>query len=210
MKNYCPLCSSIGSIFYQSNKQLYYQCNNCYGIFVDKQFRLDREAEIEHYRTHNNDVNDKNYQKFVFPIFSAIKRDFTQNDKGLDFGAGTGPVISKLLRDNNFIIVQYDPFFHNYPNLLNTKYNYIACCEVIEHFHNPQKEFALLKKLLQQNGNLYCMTDIYDASINFEKWYYKNDPTHVFIYQKETFLWIKEAFGFTDITTEGRLLTFTN
>ena len=207
---HCPLCDSSGDIFYQYNKLLYYQCNNCYGIFVDESIKPDREAEKIRYQEHNNDVNDKRYQKFVSNITSAIMRDFTKNDKGLDFGAGTGPVISKVLKDNDFSIVQYDPFFHNYPNLLDEKYDYIACCEVIEHFYNPPKEFRLLKKMLQKDGKLYCMTDLYDKSINFHKWYYKNDSTHVFIYHKNTIHWIKEKFGFSNVTIEGRLITFFN
>jgi hypothetical protein len=208
MINCCPLCNSSSDIFYQNNKQLYYKCNNCFGIYVDKNTRPGWEDEKSRYEEHNNDVNDKKYQNFVSNITSAVMKDFTQNDKGLDFGAGTGPVISKILKDNNFSIAQYDPFFHNDPNLLKEKYNYIACCEVIEHFHNPKKEFNLLRKMLQQNGKLYCMTDIYDESINFHKWYYKNDVTHVFIYHKKTILWIKEALGFLDVTIEGRLITW--
>lgn len=210
MTNNCPLCNSPGDILYQNNKQLFYQCKNCYGIYIDENTRPDWEAEKARYILHNNDVNDKKYQNFVSNITSAIMKDFTQKDKGLDFGAGTGPVISKVLNDNGFCIVQYDPFFHNYPELLNEKYDYIACCEVIEHFYNPQKEFSLLKKLLRQNGKLYCMTDIYDESIDFHKWYYKNDPTHVFIYHKNTIQWIKKEFGFLNVTIEGRLISYFN
>ena len=210
MTNHCPLCSNISAVFYRNNKQLYYQCNNCFGIFLDKTLRLDREAEMSRYKEHNNDIEDEKYQKFVSPISSAIIRDFTRNNKGLDFGAGTGPVISKVLKNKNFLIKQYDPFFHNYPNLLNEKYDYIACCEVIEHFHNPQKGFSLLKKLLLQNSKLYCMTDIYNERINFHNWYYKNDPTHVFIYHNKTVHWIKEEFGFINVTIEGRLITYFN
>ncbi|MBU8893366.1 MAG: class I SAM-dependent methyltransferase [Bacteroidales bacterium] len=210
MINYCPLCNSPGAVFYNNNKQFYYQCNNCYGIYVDENTRPDREAEKSRYEEHNNDINDKKYQNFVSNITSAIMRDFTQNDKGLDFGAGTGPVISKILKDNNFTIMQYDPFFHNNPDLLKDKYDYIVCCEVIEHFYNPKKEFSLLRKMLEKNGKLYCMTDIYNESIDFHKWYYKNDITHVFIYHEKTIHWIKEEFGFLDVIIEGRLITWFN
>lgn len=210
MTNYCPLCNKTAVIFYQNHTQLYYQCNNCYGIFVDKKQRLDKKAEMLCYQEHNNDIEDKKYQEFVSPITSAIMRDFTQNNKGLDFGAGTGPVISKVLSDNDFQVVQFDPFFHNYPDLLNAKYDYIACCEVMEHFHNPGKEFSLLRKLLHQNGKLYCMTEIYNENINFHKWYYKNDPTHIFIYHRKTIHWIKEEFGFLNVCIEDRLISYFN
>ena len=166
------------------------------------------EEEIERYQYHNNDVNDLGYQKFVSPIVNAVKQYFNSNHIGLDFGAGTGPVLSKMLQVAGYQIKQYDPFFHKYPELLNEKYDYIASCEVVEHFHYPDKEFELLKKLLLPNGMLFCMTDIYNPTIDFANWYYKNDPTHVFIYQKETFEWIKTTFNFSDLTIDKRLVSF--
>jgi hypothetical protein len=206
----CPLCRNTGEEFYQYKKQLYYRCANCYGIFVAEHLRPSISAEKQRYETHNNDVNDLNYQQFVSPITSAILNTHKQKDIGLDFGAGTGPVISKVLADNNYQILQYDPLFHPYPKLLDGKYDYIACCEVIEHFYNPHKEFKLLKDLLNKKGVLYCMTDIYNDNIDFHKWYYKNDPTHVFIYQQQTFDWLQGEFSFTKVTLDHRLITFYN
>ena len=81
---------------------------------------------------------------------------------------------------------------------------------MIEHFYTPIKEFALLKNLLLKGGILYCMTDIYNQDIDFSSWYYKNDPTHVFIYQKNTINWIKNEFDFCDVKIIGRLITFFN
>jgi len=210
MINNCPLCNSSSTVFYQHKNQLYHQCSNCNGIFVDKKLRPDSETEILRYREHNNNINDYGYQSFVSPITSTILRDFTKDHKGLDFGAGTGPVISMILKDNSFNIKLYDPFFHNYPNLLKDKYDYIAACEVIEHFHNPKKEFSLLRNLLRQDGKLYCMTNVYNENIDFNTWDYKNDFTHVFIYHKNTILYIKEEFGFSDVTIKDRLITYSN
>ena len=76
--------------------------------------------------------------------------DFTSKHTGLDFGAGTGPVISKVLKDNEYKIKQFDPFFHNYPELLKEKYDYIVCCEVMEHFYDPAKEFAGIDEQLNK------------------------------------------------------------
>lgn len=206
--NNCPLCDNSGVLYHKTKRRLYYRCNTCYGIFINEALRPNPETEKARYEEHNNDIEDKKYQKFVSPITTAIMRDFSQSDTGLDFGAGTGPVISKILDDNNFQIKQYDPFFHHFPDLLKSKYDYIACCEVIEHFHSPHKEFALLKKLLKPDGKLYCMTDIYDENTVLQNWYYLNDPTHVFIYHSNTLRWIKEEFNFSDLLIEERLITF--
>jgi SAM-dependent methyltransferase len=210
IKNHCPLCNSGSTVIYKFKKILHHQCNNCFGIFVDKKQIPDREIEILRYKKHNNDIEDYGYREFVSPITSAIMIDFTTNHKGLDFGAGTGPIISKILKDNDFQIKQYDPFFHNFPNLLEKQYDYIACCEVIEHFHDPKKEFSLLKKLLRKNGKLYCMTNIYNENIDFHNWDYKSDITHVFIYHQKTIDWIKEEFGFLDVIIKDRLITYSN
>ncbi|MGL1934441.1 MAG: class I SAM-dependent methyltransferase [Fibrobacterales bacterium] len=204
----CPLCGNSGKVIHQIKAKSYYQCENCFGMFVDPEYILSNENEKMRYEEHDNDVENIGYQNFVSPITNAITRDYTKNHSGLDFGAGTGPVISKILNDNSYQIAQYDPFFHNHPELLNGTYDYIACCEVIEHFHDPSKEFTLLKRLLNKKGTLYCMTHIYDEETTFKNWYYLNDTTHVFIYHKKTIEWVAETYGFSDVTIEGKLICF--
>ena len=54
------------------------------------------------------------------------------------------------------------------------------------------------------------MTDLYNENIDFHNWYYKNDPTHVFIYQMNTIHWLQQEFGFADVKIDGRLITFSN
>ena len=208
MKNPCPLCNCASEMFFQNNKILFHKCTNCKGVFLDKKLLPNPKTEKLRYFKHENNIEDIKYQQFVAPITNLILNDFTKNHKGLDFGAGTGAVISKILKDNNYSIKLYDPFFHNHTSLLKQKYDYIACCEVIEHFHNPNKEFELLKSLLTPNGKLYCMTNIYNKTINFIGWSYKNDPTHVFIYQKETLNYIKKEFGFENIIINNNLVVF--
>lgn len=164
--------------------------------------------EKSRYQQHNNDVNDPRYQDFVRPIVNGILTDFTKKDCGLDFGCGTGPVISKLLRDQNYTIKTYDSLFDNNMNVLNKRYNFIACCEVIEHFHNPFKEFQLLKSLLKPRGKLFCMTELYCENIDFDTWYYKNDDTHVIFYNIKTIKWLKETLRFSKVTIQDRLIVF--
>lgn len=203
----CPLCHNIAYPFY---KNIFYKCCECSAIFRDKHLLLTPIEEKKRYENHNNDVHDLAYQQFVSPITTSVRKDFSTNSLGLDFGAGTGSAISKVLEDFGYIIKQYDPFFNNIPDLFQKKYDYVVCCEVMEHFYYPEKEFNLLKNLLKPNGVLYCMTHIYNSKIDFDKWYYKNDPTHVFIYQKETFEWIKNKYNFSSITINQRLIVFKN
>ena len=203
----CPLCQGAAVAFYKNE---FFKCGQCYGIFLSRKLLPDEKSEKARYEMHNNDIYDLRYQKFVSPITEAIFRDFTEQHSGLDFGAGTGSAILKLLSDKGYKIKQYDPFFFPASELLAEKYDYIACCEVMEHFHYPEKEFALLKRLLKPGGRLYCMTSIYSPEIDFDNWYYKNDPTHVFLYQKETLEWIKEKMGFAEVNINGKLVQFNN
>jgi hypothetical protein len=173
---------------------------------VNEEQLPDTKSEKERYELHDDNAEDAGYRKFVSPITSNILQDFSKEDKGLDFGSGTSQIITKVLQEQNYNIVSYDPYFHPYNGLLQKKYDYIASCEVIEHFYHPAKEFALLRLMLKEQGRLYLMTDIYDNSIDFEKWYYKNDPTHVFLYTKKTFEWIKKEFGFKSLEIEKRLI----
>ena len=206
----CPLCKSTSTLFCEKPKHLFYKCNTCEGIFRPKHTFLTAKEEKEHYEKHNNDVFDERYQAFVSPIVDAILQDFSTEAKGLDFGSGTGPVIAKMLTDKGFQVQNYDLFFANEVSLLKEKYNYVSCCEVMEHFYQPYKEFELLKSLLLPKGKLYCKTAVYNHQKPFENWYYKDDFTHVFIYQPKTLEWIKEEFHFSNLIIKEKLLVFEN
>ncbi len=201
----CPLCQNISTSFY---KDEFYECSCCGGIFRPKESLLNKEKEKERYENHTNNSDDLGYQSFVKPITNSILNEFRNSNIGLDFGCGKDSPIVKILQDNNYDILKYDPYFFNDKNLLEQKYDYIACCEVIEHFYNPKKEFELLKSLLKENATLYLMTGIYRDNIDFSKWWYKNDLTHVFIYREKTFEWIKKEFGFKKMQIQKNFIKF--
>lgn len=207
---HCNLCKSTSTTIFSTLNYNYYKCANCDAIYMDPANFVSKDKEIKRYKEHNNDVHDTGYQQFVSPIVNGVLANFKNNHKGLDFGCGTGPVITKLLQDKAYNITTYDPFFDNNLNALKTTYDYIVCCEVIEHFHNPLKEFQLLKSLLNSEGKLYCMTDIYNEAIDFENWYYKNDETHVIFYQQKTLEWLAKQLNFSKVTVEKRLIIFEN
>jgi hypothetical protein len=202
----CPLCNSKGELFY---KEEFFLCPTCGGIFKNPEFLLDETKEKERYELHSDDASDFGYQQFVSPIVKSVVRDFKTTDSGLDFGTGQSQIVAKLLQNEGYALKVYDPYFAPIEGNLEKKYDYITACEVIEHFNHPKKEFTLLSFLLRKNGKLYCMTHLYDESIDFAKWYYKNDTTHIFIYQKETIEYIKNSFGFSDFGIDKRLIVFT-
>lgn len=203
----CILCKSGADLFYKHASVKYYKCRNCLSVFMDPECFPSQEEEKKRYEQHNNDVNDIKYQEFVMPIVNEICGNFEIRHTGLDFGAGTGPVISKLLRDRGYQIELYDPFFWASHEKLQLQYDFIVCCEVIEHFHNPAKEFKLLKSLLKKDGMLCCMTEIFPEEIDFHNWYYKNDPTHVFFYHRRALEWIKKNYKFKLLKIKGRMVS---
>ena len=151
----------------------------------DSEFFLTEKEEKKRYETHNNDINDPGYRDFTAPVVNAITGSFGQDSKGLDFGSGTGPVISAALKEKGFDIDTYDIYFDNVPEKLKVKYDYIVCCETAEHFKNPAAEFPLFERLLKPMGAVFLMTEMFEEGMDFDSWYYKNDPTHVFSIQKK-------------------------
>lgn len=182
------------------------QCSKCFSVFLHPEYYISKSEEKAHYETHDNNPSDIRYQNFVSPIVNSILNDFEVEDHGLDFGSGTGSPIVKMLTDNGYTISQYDLFFHNEEKILGSSYNYIACCEVAEHFKNPYEEFKMLRSLLLPGGKLYIMTELFKEAIDFDKWYYKNDPTHVFLYHRQAFEFIKQEFGFETVFIDKRLI----
>jgi cyclopropane fatty-acyl-phospholipid synthase-like methyltransferase len=168
----------------------------------------DYQTERDRYLKHNNDVNDKGYQKFIAPLVDAVLARFNGSHKGLDYGSGQLSAVTHMLRHSGYSIEMYDPFFHNRPELLEKQYDYIVCCEVMEHFHYPKQEFLKLRSMLKKGGVLICMTELFTDDVDFGSWYYKNDFTHVFFYHPKSLDYIKNEFIFAKLERDNRLIQF--
>ena len=204
----CTLCGSDTESYIIWREKEYHKCRGCNSVLLNSKYYLNEEEEKKRYEKHNNDVYDPRYQKFVSPVVDGVLRDYGKETLGLDFGAGTGPVITKMLKDQDYKIKIYDPFFANYPEKLEEKYDYIVCCEVMEHFHNPKEEFQLMKSLLKEGGSIYLKTKLYSEEIDFIDWSYKNDDTHVFFYHRDALEWIRKNIGFSSLLVEEDLITY--
>jgi len=204
----CPICTSPAQGFHQDKNRIYYKCDHCFARFCPSEFFPKPTYEKARYQTHNNDVDNSGYQAFVKPIVDTVKQNFTANDKGLDYGAGPGPVISKLLKEVAYDISVYDPFFHPDKALLERQFDYIVACEVIEHFHFPLDEFQFLYNRIKPDGKLICMTSVYHPKIDFKTWHYKNDKTHVLFYHKKSLEFIQSHFGFSQLDIVENLIIF--
>jgi len=208
MKANCPLCSSTAHTFFQDSIHHFLLCQECCGIFRDPKQFLDLKDEKIRYLHHRNDMQDKGYHQFILPIINQVKFHITKGGHGLDFGCGHTPVLSNYLTMEGYNMSIFDPLFYNEKSVFDNQYDFIVCCEVIEHFYHPLIEFQNLFKTLVPKGKLICKTHLLKKGDAFDQWYYKNDPSHVFIYQAETILWIKNKFLLKEAKINDRVITF--
>ncbi len=207
----CILCkSSATSEYFRNEKHHFLICEDCTTVFRPPESWVSPSAEKERYLAHHNNVEDTGYKKFVTPLVQAVMERFPPTASGLDFGAGTGPVAAKILTEDGYSISLYDPFFHPDKTVLENQYDFIICCEVIEHFHYPLQEFRLLKRLLKPQGTLFCMTTLWTGNKkNFAGWWYKNDSTHTLFYNPANLKFIQEHTGYTSLLSKGNIIEFT-
>ena len=206
--NLCPLCSSAALPFCEHREIVYLKCSGCLSVFVTPHDLPGRDRERNRYLKHINDVNSVGYREFVAPLVDVVLSRFNAGHSGLDYGSGRQSAVSHMLSHSGYSIAMYDPFFHNHPHLLEKQYDYIVCCEVMEHFHHPHQEFQKLRSMLEDGGELICMTELLTDAIDFIDWYYKNDFTHVFFYHPRSLEYIRTCFNFSGLTIGGRVIRF--
>lgn len=165
----------------------YWRCQHCEATFVDPSQLPDRSVEHAQYRLHCNEVEDKGYRKFLMRMASPLLERLPAGLSGLDYGCGPGPALAAMLTEAGHRMAVYDPLFFDDPTLLNGRYDFITCTEVVEHFHHPFDEFARLDRLLKPGGWLAVMTMFQTDDTAFAHWHYRRDPTHVVFYRETTF-----------------------
>jgi|TARA_B110000977_G_scaffold187863_1_gene255445 hypothetical protein len=111
----------------------------------------------------------------------------TPNSEGLDFGSGPGPTLSLMLSEEGHNMAIYDPFYAPDTNVLKQTYDFITITEVAEHLSAPRLELDQLWGLLRPGGWLGIMTKLVIDEPAFAGWHYKNDPTHISFFSRETF-----------------------
>jgi SAM-dependent methyltransferase len=205
----CPLCSSKETKeFSRANNKLYHKCSTCNLIFIDASYLPSLEEERLRYETHNNDPNDERYithlKKLTDPLLTHLKKGMI----GLDYGCGAGRAVSLILEKEGLSVKNFDPFFYDEKSLLNEKYDFITCTETAEHFHNPAKEFEGFINMLMPGGILAIMTNFYSDDINFDKWWYPRDPTHVVFYSRHTFEWICTNYDLFEMLFDNDVIFF--
>ena len=196
MANVCPLCRSIKCVtYFSSAKADYFKCGNCQLVFAPKEFHLSVDDERARYDSHHNDPNDIKYREFLSKVFEPLSSFLNINDRGLDFGCGPGPTLSVMFEEAGYKVDLFDKFYYPDKSIFNNKYDFITATEVLEHLHNPKKELDMLYSMLSNGGAFAVMTRMLTREIDFSSWFYKDDPTHVAFYSKETMNYLAEKWA---------------
>ena len=184
----CRLCQGLNTIliYHSPNGRAFYQCPACGYTQLHSQCFVSPEQEKARYLLHENNVESEGYQNFLKPVVEQILKYQNPSDQGLDYGAGPSSVVVHMLQKKHYSIDSYDPIFHQDQKILNQKYDYLVCTEVVEHFKNPIVEFEKMLSLLKPQSLLFLKTGLTDSVKNFSEWHYHRDPTHVGFFNQKS------------------------
>ncbi len=188
---HCPLCSGAPPAHcFRDHRREYLRCNVCALVHVPRAYHLAADEERRRYDRHDNDPADPAYRRFLSALFRPMIERLPAGAAGLDYGSGPGPTLSVMFEEAGHPMRVYDPFYADDREALRQRYDFITCSEVVEHFARPGAEWERLVGLLKPGGRLGVMTSLLTSDIDFGRWYYKDDPTHVSFYAPKTIEWL--------------------
>lgn len=183
----CLLCGSEEVRgFSRDKRREYQQCKVCGLVFVPPSQHPSREDEKKRYDLHQNSFAAPGYLGYLNRLFAPLAHVLPPGSSGLDFGSGPAPVLSDLFREAGHAMMLYDPFYEPNPAVFERQYDFIIATEVVEHLHHPRRELERLWQCLKPGGRLGIMTQFCAEQVAFPSWHYKNDPTHVCFFSRET------------------------
>lgn len=192
----CTLCKSDNTqlLKVENDPRYYFLCEECSLIFVDPYYYLSPEPERARYLEHDNGLHHRGYVNFLQRIIRPSLQYITPEMKGLDYGCGPEPTLSKLLARQSIRCYDYDPLF-DFDHPLEI-YDFVFATECMEHFHRPYQEWQNISELIKGEGILSIMTEQWETLGAFRDWYYKRDLTHISFYHAQTFECISQHFGY--------------
>lgn len=191
----CPLCFSPDTAeFFRDTQRDYLRCRQCRLVFVPPHQHLTPDAEKAIYDYHQNQIEDAGYRRFLSRLAEPLSSRLPARASGLDYGCGPGPLLAGMLREQGHTLRTFDPYYANQPELLQSRYDFVTCTEVVEHFRQPKQEFQRLFGLLKPSGHLGIMTKLVIDADAFSRWHYKNDMTHISFFSEDTLQWLATSY----------------
>lgn len=191
----CTLCRSPATPFTMVEGREYFRCPNCQLTFEHPEQLPTPDEEKGQYDLHENIPGDPGYRRFLSQLADPLMARLPTGARGLDFGCGPGPALSQMLQEQGFPCATYDPIYAPDQASLEPHYDFVTCTEVVEHLHQPAREWAWFAAHVKPGGWLGIMTRWLTDDDAFPRWHYRRDPTHVCFWQPATFQWLAREQG---------------
>ena len=204
----CPLCRSSAKAYHQDRSRTYFRCSNCRLVFVGPEAFLSAEEEKSVYDLHQNSPDDAGYRRFLSRMLAPMISRLTMGSYGLDFGCGPGPTLSVMFEELGHTMAIYDPFYAADASVLEAEYDFVTATEVVEHLQRPEQCLNRMWQCIRPGGYLGIMTKQVVNEKMFANWHYKNDPTHICFYSKETFVWLAGHWQTEPVFEGGDVIMF--
>ncbi|MBF9015699.1 MULTISPECIES: class I SAM-dependent methyltransferase [unclassified Oceanispirochaeta] len=214
----CPVCSGGGKFFYKTGKKgrsesevkrFFFLCPSCSLVFQSILSLPRPDEELARYELHRNDKEDEGYRNWLGSFIKSSVVPWYHEGNILDFGSGPRPVLTELLESEGYPVFSYDPFFApRWPDPDEGPFSLILLCEVLEHIHDPLKEFKRLNDLAADGAVLSLKTQFLPSvdSVDFKGWWYKEDPTHIRFYNSESLRVLGAQSGWDLVREDGKSL----
>ncbi len=192
---HCTLCGNHSQPFTVVETREYFRCPRCQLTFEHPDRLPAPSDEKAQYDLHDNRPEDPGYRRFLAQLAEPLQARLQPGDRGLDFGCGPGPALAAMLSEQGHPCATYDPIYAPDPAPLAASYDFVTCTEVIEHLHQPSREWQWFADHVKPGGWLGIMTRWLTDDEAFPRWHYRRDPTHVCFWQPATFEWLARTQG---------------
>ena len=183
--------------------------------FQDKKYSVWRC----HYCNSIHSKQDINFEDFYknYPIFDLKNKPFTnftlskrvkrlkklglkKSDTILDYGCGSGIMIYFLKKIGYKNAIGYDKYNKKFLNekILDNKYDFIICQDVLEHSENPRLLLEKITKMLKKSGILSIGTTNADyIKLNNPEKYLMSlhQPYHRHIFSEKSLILLSKKIG---------------
>ncbi|MZR62826.1 methyltransferase domain-containing protein [Alcanivorax sp. DP30] len=193
----CTLCRTPAQRFTQVDNREYFRCPCCQLTFEHPDKLPSPEQEKGQYDLHENQPDDPGYRRFLSQLADPLMALLPDDAQGLDFGCGPGPALATMLQEQGFDCETFDPLYAPDTSVLDRHYDFVTCTEVIEHLHQPAREWDWFAAHVKPGGWLGIMTRWLIDDTAFANWHYRRDPTHVCFWQPATFEWLARQQGWS-------------
>ncbi len=191
---FCRFCGFFATNAVRVRDRHYARCERCGGITLNREFLPAPEAERARYDLHRNSLADPGYRAWLEGFLDDAFRGMGTRDGSasasvrtvLDYGSGPEPALVTLLRERGLDARGWDPYYAPAGGSPPDSADLVTCLEVAEHFFEPARSFADLASRVRPGGWLAVGTRTVPDT-PFERWWYREDSTHVAFWTERAF-----------------------